>query len=68
MSGPYAVVFQPGQRTAILMVTTEDDSKAELTEYFTVKITSTSLPDKIVVGDPDTSYVTILDDDGEYTV
>ena len=68
MSGPYTVVFQPGQKTAILMVTTEDDSIAELTEYFTVMISSTSLPDKIVVGDPDTSYVTILDNDSEYTV
>ena len=65
MSGPYTVTFRPGQRTAILMVTTVNDSIAELTESFKVMITSTSTPDKIIVGDPDTSYVTIVDNDGE---
>ena len=67
MSGPYTVTFLAGERTAILMVTTEDDSIAELTEIFKVMITSTSEP-SIVVGDPDTSYVTILDNDGEYFI
>ena len=65
MSGPYTVMFRPGQRTAILMVTTVNDSIAELAESFKVRITSTSTPDKIIVGDPDTSYVTIVDNDGE---
>ena len=66
MSGPYTVTFLAGEKTAILMVTTEDDSIAELTEIFKVMITSTSEP-SIVIADPDTSYVTILDNDGECT-
>ena len=67
MSGPYTVTFRAGEKMAILMVTTEDDSIPELTEDFTVMITSTSEPN-IVVGDPNTSYVTILDNDGEYII
>ena len=67
MSGPYTVTFHAGEKTAILMVTTEDDSIPELTEDFKVMITSTSEP-SIVVGDPDTSYVTVLDNDGEYVI
>ena len=65
MSGPYTVTFRPGERTAILMVMTNDDSIAELTEFFKVMITNTSRPDKVEIGDPDTSYVRILDNDGE---
>nr|WNS50027.1 Na-Ca exchanger/integrin-beta4-like protein [Halisarca dujardinii] len=62
-SGPYTVTFQPNQTTAILMIPTEDDSIAELTEVFKVEISSTSIPDQIVTGEPDDSYVTILDND-----
>ena len=65
MSRPYTVTFRPGQRTAVLMVATVNDSIAELTESFKVRIISTSTPNVIVVGDPDTSYVTIVDNDGE---
>ena len=65
VSGPYTVALKPGQRMAILMVAIVHDSMAELNESFKVMITSTSTPDKIVVGDPDTSYVTIVDNDGE---
>ena len=59
------MTFKPGQRTATLMVATVMDSVAELNESFAVRITSTSTPDVIVVGDPDTSYVTIVDNDSE---
>ena len=49
------------------MVQTVDDSTLELTEYFKIMITSTDRPGKVQPGDPDTSYITILDNEpGEY--
>ena len=63
-AGPYTVTFTAGQASATLPVPTEDDSIAELSEYFQVMITSTSTS-MVIVGDPDTSFVTIEDDDGE---
>ena len=66
-SGPYMVTFTGGQASAIVMVRTVDDSTLELTEYFKVTITSTDQPDKVQSGDPDTSHITILDNEpGEY--
>ena len=62
--GPYTVTFTAGQASATLPVPTENDSIAELSEYFQVMITSTSTG-MVIVGDPDTSFVTIEDDDGE---
>ena len=53
--------------SAIVMFQTVDDSTLELTEYFKVMITSTDRPDKVQPGDPDTSDITILDNEpGEY--
>ena len=57
------ITFTAGQDTAIVMVQTNDDSIAELTEYFKVMITSTDRPVKVQPGDPDTSYITILDNE-----
>ena len=62
--GPYTVTFTAGQASATLPVPTENDSIAELSEYFKVMITSTSKP-LVIVGAPDTSFVTIEDGDGE---
>ena len=62
--GPYTVTFTAGQASATLPVPTENDSIAELSEYFKVMIASTSKP-LVIVGIPDTSFVTIEDDDGE---
>ena len=46
---------------------TVDDSSCELTEYFEVMATSTDQAGKVQLGDPDTSYITILDNDpGEW--
>ena len=66
-SGPYTVTFTAGQDSAIVMMPTVDDSTLELTEYFKAMITFTDRPDKVQPGDPDTSYITILDNEpGEY--
>ena len=62
-NGSYVVTFTAGQASANVMVQTTDDSILEFTEYFNVMITSTDRPDKVRPGDPDTSYITILDNE-----
>ena len=66
--GPYQVSFSAGQPSATLSIQTENDNIAELSEYFKVMIVSISKPDLVVIGDPDTSYVTIEDNDGEFVL
>ena len=62
-SGPYTVTFTAGQASAILMVPTMNDSTSELTEYFNVMATSTSQADLVEIGSPDTSHITIEDNE-----
>ena len=64
-SGGYSLTFTSGQTSAILSVQTLDDNIAELEEFFTVVITGSNRLDKVIIGDPDTSYVIIEDNDGE---
>ena len=64
--GPYQVSFSAGQPSATVSIRTENDNIAELSEYFEVMIVSTSKPDRVDIGDPDTSYVTVVDNDGEF--
>ena len=45
------------------MVPTIDDGTSELTEYFTVMATSTTQADLAQIGSPDTSHITILDNE-----
>ena len=66
--GPYQVSFSAGQRSATLSIQTENDDIAELSEYFKVMIVSTSEPDRVDIGDPDTSYVAIEDNDCEFVL
>ena len=60
-SGPYTVSFSAGQLSATLMVATLNDSTTELSEYFRVAITSTDQPSAVEIGSPNTSFVTIED-------
>ena len=60
--GPYAVSFS-GQMYATLMVPTLDDNTTELSEYFAVMIIYTSQPSVLEIGSPNTSIVTIEDND-----
>ena len=62
-SSPYTVNFTAGQTSTILMVPTIDDSTSELTEYFTVMASSTSQADLVQIGSPDTSHITIQDNE-----
>ena len=62
--GPYTVTFSAGQLSAILMVSPIDDNTAELLEYFTLMITSVNRPDVVEISSPNTSVITIKDNDG----
>ena len=45
------------------MVATIDDSTSELTEYFKVMATFTTKADLVQIGSPNTSHITILDNE-----
>ena len=51
--------FSAGQASAILMVTTTDDDIVELSELFTVMISSFDTPE-VGIGSPSTSFVRIV--------
>ena len=63
MPGPYTVTFTPGQSSATFMVPTEEDDTVELSEYFTLMITSVDRPDVVEIGSPNTSVITIVDNE-----
>ena len=65
-SGGYSLSFSAGQTSAILSVPTLDDNIAELEEFFKVMITRSDTPDKVLIGDPGISFVTIQNNDGEF--
>ena len=62
-AGPYTVTFTAGQMNATLMVSTMDDSTTELSEYFKVAINSTDPPSVVEIGTPNTTVITIEDND-----
>ena len=62
-AGPYTVTFTAGQLYATLMVSTMDDNTTELTEYFSVVITSTDQSGAVEIGPYDTAFITIEDND-----
>ena len=64
MSDRYTVVIPAGDTKAFLIVMTNDDDIAELTETFTVTIVDTC--DLAFPGNPSTGYVHIRDNDSEY--
>ena len=67
-SGGYSLSFSAGQTSATLFVQTLDNNIAELEEFFKVMITGSDKQDKVIIGDPDTCFVTIQDDDGEFVL
>ena len=62
-TGPYAVSFSAGQQYATLMVSTVEDNITELSECFKLVINSTDQPDLVEIGSPNTSFITIEDND-----
>ena len=57
------MTFVAGQASAILMVSTTDDNITEMPEYFKLMIVSISMPSVVKPGDPNTSYITIQDNE-----
>ena len=62
-TGPYSVTFTAGQMYATLMVSTTDDNTTELSEYFSVAITSTDQPSAAEIGSPNKTVIAIEDND-----
>ena len=62
-SGPYTVTFTAGQQYAALIVSTMDDNTTELSEYFSVMISSTDQPRAAEIGSPNMTFITIEDND-----
>ena len=62
-SDPYTTIFVASQASSNVMVRTINDTTLELTEYFKVMATFTTQADKVEIGSPDTSYITILDNE-----
>ena len=48
------------------MVSAMDDDTVELPEYFTVGIASVDRPDVVVIGSPNTTVITIEDNNGVF--
>ena len=64
MAGPYNVSIIAGQTHVIFEVSVVDDTLHEGNESFTLEIVPTSLPDKIMIRNPDRTSITIVDNDG----
>ena len=62
-TGSYTVSFTAGQLYATLMVSTMDDNTTELSEYFSVMISSTDQPSAVEIGSPNMAFITIEDND-----
>ena len=63
-TGLYHMTFIAGEMSATLMVSTMDDNSTEALEYFTLMITSVGRPDVVEIGSPNTSVITVVDNDG----
>ena len=63
VTGPFIVNFTAGQLNATLMVSTVDDNTTELSEYFSVVITSTDQPGTVEIGSPNMTFITIVDNE-----
>ena len=67
-SGPYAVQFNVGVTSIPLTVLIQADNILEDNETFEFSVNASALPDDVTVGSTGHTTVTIVDDNGEYTV
>ena len=65
-SGPYSVQFNVGVTRVSFNVSINNDNILEEDEIFNLNINSSSLTNRITIGDHSQTTVTILDNDGEY--
>ena len=66
--GICVVTFQKGTNKSTLNITIIDDEYVEFNENFTLSINSSSLPSNVNVTKPGKTTVTILNNDGKYTI
>ena len=67
MVAQYNVTFIAGQQNTTVMVVTVDDTATELSEYF--KVVISAIDSTAEIGSPNTSCITIVDDDpGMHTI
>jgi len=64
-SGPYTATFTAGQTSVPFNVPINDDNILENTEMFTLAIDSSTLPNRVTIGDPGQAIVTIMDTDSK---
>ncbi len=62
-SGGHSLSLSAGQSSAILSIALKQDSLAEGDETFDAMITGSDHPASVIIGDPDTAEVTIIDDE-----
>ena len=67
-SGPYVVRFNVGMTRVSLIISINDDDILEYSETFNLNVNESSLPNSVRVSDPGQTTVTILDNDGEYSM
>ena len=65
-SGPYNVKFEKRKTRAKFCIMITDDEISEMDETFGLTIDSNSLPSGLVVKDPSTVTVTIVDNECKY--
>jgi len=64
-SGPYPVTFPAGVTSVTFDIPINDDSILEDNENFMLTIDQPSLPEGVIVDEPDETTVTIVDNDGK---
>lgn len=65
ISGPYDATFPAGVTHVSFDVSIKDDNIIETNETFSLIIISTTLPDRVIMGNPIESIVTIVDNDSK---
>ena len=65
-SGPYTVQFDVGLMRATLNISINNDNIFEDNEMFSIGIDSSSLPNRVTIGNHSLSTVTIIESVGKY--
>ena len=65
-SGPYPVQFNVGSMHATLNILINDEGAFENDEMFSISIDSSSLPNRVTIGNHSQSTVTIRESVGKY--
>ena len=67
-SGPYTVTVPAGETSTSFNVSITNDDISERTENLNLIINASSIPDYVIVINPNQARVTIVDNDGKYMI